>query len=244
MPADLPPLSVSAWLRWDVVERLVRGRPIRTVLEIGAGLGGFGARFARRWSYLGLEPDARSAAVAAARIAPHGGSVLNATTDALPAEARFDLVCAFEVLEHLEDDAAALADWVARLDVGASLVLSVPAHQARMGPWDAAAGHYRRYGREDLVTRLTTAGLVDVSVLAYSFPLGYVLELGRNVMASRVARPAGMDHRTSASGRLLQPEGRLGLVTRAVAAPFRLIQRPFAGTDLGTGFVAVGRRPG
>ena len=46
----------------------------------------------------------------------------------------FDLVVAFEVLEHIEDDHAAARDWVARLRPGGSLVVSTPAYQHRYGP--------------------------------------------------------------------------------------------------------------
>lgn len=241
--AEIPPLSFNAWLRWDVVDRLLKPLAIESVLEIGAGQGGFGARFASRWRYVGVEPDPASAAVAAGRVAPRGGTILHGTTALLPGDARYDLVCAFEVLEHLEDDVAALADWADRIRPGGWLMLSVPAHQGRMGPIDVVAGHYRRYERSQLVELLARTGLRDAEAHAYGFPLGYLLEAGRNLLASRVARPDSMDLRTGASGRLLQPRGRLGILTRLVTAPFRRLQRPFARSDLGTGFVAIARRP-
>jgi hypothetical protein len=53
-----------------------------------------------------------------------------------------------------------------------------------------------------------------------------------------------MEEQTAASGRWLQPPEAIGWLTAAVAAPFRLVQRPFAGTRFGTGLVAVARRPG
>ncbi len=244
MPADLPALGFNGWLRWDVVDRLLRALPIESVLEIGAGQGGFGARLARRWRYVGVEPDATSAAVAAARVKPHGGAVLNGTTALVDDGERFDLVCAFEVLEHLEDDVAAVADWTSRVRDGGWLMLSVPAHAGRMGRWDAAVGHFRRYDRSQLEALLKAAGLTAIVVTAYGFPLGYVLEAGRNALAGDEPTEETMDLRTSASGRRLQPGGRLGIVTRLATAPFRLLQRPFAATNLGTGFVAVGRRRG
>ena len=45
-------------------------------------------------------------------MAAAGGAVLHGDHTAVPAGSSYDLVCAFEVLEHIEDDAAALADWV------------------------------------------------------------------------------------------------------------------------------------
>lgn len=242
MPADDPPLSFNAWLRWDVVDRQLRRLSIQSVLEVGAGQGGFGARFARRWTYVGIERDPTSARVATARVAPLGGTILNGTTALLAPDASFDLVCAFEVLEHIEDDAAALGDWASRVREGGWLMLSVPAHQRRMGAADVAVGHYRRYERPQLRDLLAAAGLRDVTIETYGFPLGYVLEAGRNLLVSRTPKPDAMELRTGASGRLLQPRGRLGLVTRFGAAPFQLLQRPFAKTEVGTGFVAIARR--
>jgi SAM-dependent methyltransferase len=243
VPGDLPPLSFHSWLRWDVVDRLLQPLEIRTVLEVGAGQGGFGTRLAGRYSYLGLEPDVTSAAVAAGRVADSGGRVLNETTAALPPDSTFDLVCAFEVLEHIEDDQAALADWAGRVRPGGWLLLSVPAHQARMGPMDMIVGHYRRYERQQLVERFAEVGIPEVRVYAYGFPLGYLLETGRNLLAGRITRLEAIEERSGASGRLLQPSRRLGTLTRFATLPFRLLQRPFAATDLGTGFVALGRRP-
>src|SRR5260221_1733475 len=94
------PLSPSAWLRYDVVTRMIPAG-VRDVLEVGCGRGAFGARIASQYNYLGLEPDEGSCSVAAARIAAVGaGKVRTATTTSLGNET-LDLVWAFEVLEHL-----------------------------------------------------------------------------------------------------------------------------------------------
>ena len=72
-PSVPPPLAPRAWLRYDLVDRLVGELRPATVLEIGCGQGSMGARLARRGRYLGVEPDAASGAVAEARVAPAGG---------------------------------------------------------------------------------------------------------------------------------------------------------------------------
>ena len=236
----LPPLSAHAWLRYDAVERLLPG-DVRRVLEIGAGLGAMGALLARRYSYTGLEPDASSFAIAEQRI---GADKVVPTDDEgySPAEL-FDLVCAFEVLEHLEDDSAALRRWQRFLRPGGWVLVSVPAGRDRIGPADRRAGHMRRYDRADLEAVLTRAGLTDPTVVAYGFPLGYALEAGRNVLARRDVEDSTARERTSASGRWLQPPDWAAGATRALAFPFRLAQRPFARTSLSTGLVARARKP-
>jgi 16S rRNA A1518/A1519 N6-dimethyltransferase RsmA/KsgA/DIM1 with predicted DNA glycosylase/AP lyase activity len=70
----LPPLTMMAWLRYDLVERLLDGLgPITSILEIGCGQGAVGVRLAHRAPYLGVEPDEASYAVAAGRAAQLAG---------------------------------------------------------------------------------------------------------------------------------------------------------------------------
>ncbi|MDH2416943.1 class I SAM-dependent methyltransferase [Nocardioides sp. CER19] len=241
----LPPLAIRAWLRYDVVKGVIdRLRP-RTALEIGCGQGAFGARLAERADYLGVEPDDTSFDVASSRIVPRGGRVLHGIHSVVPEGSTFDMVCAFEVLEHIEDDAATLAEWVRFVRPGGHLVLSVPAFQDRFGPMDVHAGHFRRYSPDELRSRLTDAGLTDVDVTVYGWPLGYALEAVRNrIDAKKLQRvgDASMAELTQASGRTFQPTtSRQGTFVAASTAPFRLLQRlrPTAGT----GLVAVARRP-
>ena len=75
----------------------------------------------------------------------------------------------------------------------------------------------------------------------YGFPVGYALESGRNLIAKRSRRGGSIVERTSASGRWLQPSNRMGWATQATA-PFRVLQRPFENTELGTGLVVLARR--
>lgn len=241
----MPPLAPRAWLRYDVVARVVsRLRPTAT-LEIGCGQGSFGARLAQASDYLGVEPDPTSFATADARIAARGGRVLHGIHTAVPAGSTYDMVCAFEVLEHIEDDKGALADWVEFVKPGGHLVLSVPAFQDRFGPMDVRSGHFRRYSPAEITDRLTEAGLKDVDVTVYGWPLGYALEAVRNRMDARRIAAEGevsMEHLTSASGRTGQPGGVLaGFAIAALTFPWRVLQR--LRPTRGTGLVAVARRP-
>ncbi len=239
---QIAPLAPNAWLRFDVVDRMLPSG-VTDVLEIGCGRGAFGARLAERYRYLGVEPDHESWDVASARIEALGrGEVRNVSSAALAGQ-QFDLVCAFEVLEHLEDDAGALAEWAGLLRPGGWLLLSVPAHQRRFGPWDELVGHFRRYDERSITRLLQGAGFTDVSVQLYGFPLGYLLEPVRNAVGRRrlaAATGQSKEERTSGSGRQLQPSAAaLGAAIKWATVPFRIMQRAVPGA--GTGLVVRAR---
>jgi SAM-dependent methyltransferase len=210
-----PPLSLHAWLRWDRIRSLIPPPPA-TVLEIGCGEGAVGALLSRCYSYVGVEPDAASFAMAIRRIRD-AGVVVNSTVEGTPG--RFDLVCAFEVLEHMKDDRATLIQWRERVRLGGHLIVSVPAGRHRFGAADEKAGHYRRYDPDDLLTALVAAGFKEATVLAYGFPLGYWLEAGRNAYARCRPGPQSLEERTAASGRWLQPPDWAAALTRLGSWP-------------------------
>jgi SAM-dependent methyltransferase len=243
--APLPPLAIRAWLRYDVVKRVIDRLHPATALEIGCGQGAFGARLAGEVRYLGVEPDMNSYQVACGRIEARGGSVLQGIHSDVPRGSTYDLVCAFEVLEHIEDDNLAVGEWVPFVRPGGHLVLSVPAFQERFGSMDRHAGHFRRYSPAGLERCLTAAGLTDVEITVYGWPLGYALEAVRNRIDAKKLATAGdasIEELTAASGRTFQPSGRaMGAFVNAATVPFRYLQR--ARPDAGTGLVAVARRP-
>ena len=243
MKRRLPPLPPGAAMRWDMVSRLLPTDP-GDLLEIGCGEGRFSVRLAARSrGFLGLEPDKRSF-TAASQLLPD--STLNIHLEGLPTDRTFDTVCAFEVIEHLADDGAALAAWIGRLRPGGTMVISAPAFASRLGSWDRLVGHYRRYDPGDMARMLCEAGLVDVKVQVYGGPVGWLLEKARNLLANRkLAKadvPADLSERTAGSGRFMQPGfGTGSRFLQAVMRPFLLVQHAFP--NKGVALVASGRRP-
>jgi SAM-dependent methyltransferase len=212
---------------------------------MGVGQGALASRLEQGRRYVGIEPDETSGAVARGRLS-RSSTVL--TTDAeLPADEVFDVVCAFEVLEHIEDDAGTLKQWAQRVAPGGRLILSVPAHQSRFNVADELAGHYRRYSRAGLEQLLQGAGLDPQRIDAIGFPLALLLERSRRILAARHIRrgeaAGSIEDRTAGSGRLFQPPSWAGWVTRAGTAPFRWLQLPFRRTSWASGWLVVARRP-
>lgn len=238
--AMLPP---NAWLRWEAVRALLP-TDAESILEIGCGQGGFAPRLARRYRYVGLEPDEESFAVARARLGG-AGEVRHGDLSVLDADESFDVVCAFEVVEHMEDDRGAIEGWLQHVRPGGWLLLSAPAWSQRYSAWDELVGHYRRYDPPALAALLREVGLEQTEAFVFGAPLGYALEAVRNALARRrlaAASAATMVDRTAGSGRLLKPRhGTAAFATYLAALPFRKLQRALPGK--GVGLVARGRRP-
>lgn len=239
-----PALTPNAWMRWDRIRQHLGGLPrdLR-ILEFGPGQGALGTRLVEYGSYVAIEPDPTSRDIARRNL-PAGARVLSALAE-LGEEETFDLICAFEVIEHIPDDEGELRRWCTRLAPGGTLMLSVPAHEHRFAEADKIAGHVRRHSRESLTRLLESCELVVCHIDAIGGPLGYVLEIGRNRLAARKLAQIGTPaEQTGASARMLQPPAAAGLATQVATLPFRLLQRPLRRTELGTGWVAVARRPG
>jgi SAM-dependent methyltransferase len=217
----------------------------KSILEIGIGQGAFSTRLAQWGQYVGVEPDPASGAVAAERLSHFSDAEFRSGgLEQIQPYETFDLVCAFEVLEHIDDDAEALRSWVEHVNEFGSLIVSFPAHQKRFGAADIAVGHHRRYDRKDIDQLLDAADLELIDVYPYGAIGGHALEFVRNaLLRQRSGKVASMNSATSASGRLFQPNGRLmGKIISVIATPMKVLQRPFLHTSVGVGWVVVARR--
>lgn len=81
----------------------------------------------------------------------------------------FQTVVCLNVLEHIEDDAFALAQMRAVLVPGGILALLVPAHRLLYGEFDRAIGHFRRYEKRELSEKLARSGFRVRELKFFSF---------------------------------------------------------------------------
>jgi SAM-dependent methyltransferase len=236
-----PKLTITAWLRFASIRRALAIAGPRSVMEVGAGEGALGSWLATRCDYVGIEPDSESRRVAVSRLRALGRGQMRSDLPAIDDRA-YDLVCAFEVLEHIEDDRKALAAWTARLAPRGFLLLSVPAHSDRFGPSDGYVGHFRRYDRAPLAERLDAEGFEILLWRSYGAGLGHFLDGVRNAVLGRRAASPSAEERTAGSGRLFQPRSRArSFFNYIVALPFRALQAPFGRTEVGIGYVVLAR---
>ena len=132
-----------------LIRREVQPPANARVLEIGCGTGHNLAMLGEFGSVDALELDEEARAVAEQRL---GKSVMSAPLPELAGvpERHYDLIGAFDVIEHIDDDQAALASIARRLKPGGKLVVTVPAHQWMWSAHDVVNHHKRRYSKRAL----------------------------------------------------------------------------------------------
>lgn len=85
-----------------------------------------------------------------------------------PFDSEFDVVGAFDVVEHLSNDGAALAALARTARPGGGVLIMVPQHPRLWSRLDELSGHKRRYTRSDLVSKVRAAGLLLLTATSFS----------------------------------------------------------------------------
>lgn len=188
-----------------LARQIRRMRPGRA-LDIGAAAGG-NTRVLREhgWEATALEYSEAGARIARERDLP----VVRADALKLPfPDTGFDLVVAYDVLEHIADDGGAAQEIFRVLRPGATALIAVPADPRLWSAHDEAVGHVRRYTRSSLVDLLEPHGLAVDAVQSWNVLL-------RPVAAWR--------RRTSTESDLERLSPSLNLGLRAVVAMERYL---------------------
>jgi SAM-dependent methyltransferase len=86
--------------------------------------------------------------------------VLSQVTSLPFADGAFDLVCALDIIEHVDDGDGALSELSRVAKAGAAVLISVPLHPSLWTPFDDFVGHKRRYEPPDLLSKLAQHHLV------------------------------------------------------------------------------------
>jgi SAM-dependent methyltransferase len=143
---------------WPLVARLAGHAPRR--LEVAPGL--------RPRLPIAGTTCVDISAPALARLGEAGGHGVLGSITALPfASSGFDLVCACDVVEHVDDDEAAFAELARVTAPGGAVLIATPLHPASWTAFDDAVGHRRRYTPERLAALLARNGLAVEASAAY-----------------------------------------------------------------------------
>ena len=139
----------------DIVRKLSRlASSNARILEFGAGIGSL----AQIWvKHKGIKPICLEIDSKLKQIIQDRGFECHPGLKDI--EDQFDLIYSSNVLEHIEDDQKALEGLYQKLKPGGALALYLPAFQCLYSDFDAAIGHYRRYEKKDLISKLKKANL-------------------------------------------------------------------------------------
>lgn len=207
------------------------------VLEIGCGAGGMMAPLARYGRVHGLDVDREYVAFCRQR---GFDRVLCGSGYELPfADACFDLVALFDTMEHIPDEARALAEVHRVLKPGGTLFVSVPAYQWLWSQNDRIAHHHRRYTRGRLRAALRGASLEPRRLTYFNaalLPLIVPAVLWQKLLDRLGRLPEGYNNTSVRVPRLLNR-----LFTRVMSGERRLLRHldlPF-----GHSVIGIARRP-
>jgi SAM-dependent methyltransferase len=212
-----------AWIGW-----LHRRAPVRRILDIGCGDGLFFERLSRFGDVEGIEPAAELVTDVRWR-----GRIRTSRLEAgCTSNGRYDLALMLDVLEHIEDEHAALDAASSEIAPGGRLVLTVPALPWLWSWHDEANEHHRRYTPHSLREVLEAAGFA-VEVVRFFF-LWTVVPL----LARRALWPGGIGAGDYAVTIPPAPINRaLEWLSRCEHAVGRICPWP-----LGSSLLAIGRR--
>ncbi len=151
------------------------------ILEIGAGTGGNLEMLSKHGRVSAIEPDD----FARKKIFERFGNQINLIKGELPNSLNlqaqsFDLICLFDVLEHVENDLLSLIAIKKFLKPNGKIILTVPAFQFLWSTHDVKLHHVRRYNLSGLKELISAADLQIVRITYFNFflfPLAFFARL-------------------------------------------------------------------
>jgi len=167
----------------DLIRREAQPAANAHVLEIGCGTGHNLPMLGRFGTVDALELDDEARAIAEERL---GRSVMSAPLPELAGvpDGHYDLIAALDVIEHIDDDQAAVAAIAGKLKPGGKFVMTVPAHQWMWSAHDVVNHHKRRYSKAAL-RRLVERSPLRLNKIGYLNSLLFPLAVAER-FASKV----------------------------------------------------------
>jgi SAM-dependent methyltransferase len=211
----------------------VQNRSERRILDVGCGTGTNLGTLREYGKVTGV--DSEAAAVDYCRRQGETDVQTAPATDLPFANSTFELATMLDVLEHVEDERAALAEARRVLVPGGHLLITVPAYNWMWGVQDEIARHKRRYTAHRLRAALQTAALEPVRSSYFNtilFAPIAMVRIGRRLAGSR---PEHSDFEVTRPGRL---DSLLGALLAAEATPATRLGLPF-----GVSLLALAQTP-
>ena len=252
-PANAVLHTPSYILRRRIILHLLRCYKPGRFLEVGCGRGDLLPHLAALgFEGIGLEISPEALPLAREAIRPYEHKLSVVADEAVLDVQLFSYVFAFEVLEHIQDDAGALINWRKWLDPEGCLIITVPAHMKSWTASDEAVGHYRRYERDALCRLLENCGFTVDVFWSYGFPLTAFTRRVRPLLykyrskalygKSQKDRTLHSSLESTLDSSALGKQARyMTSVIEGIGFTFHLIQLPFRRLDIGDGYIVACR---
>ncbi len=174
----------------DLIRRECRVPSGAQILELGCGTGHNLAMLSDFGHVEGLELDDEARALSEKRL---GRKVMSSPLPELAdvQDRHYDLIGAFDVIEHIEDDSAALTSIATKLKPTGKFIMTVPAHQWMWSAHDVVNHHKRRYSRGSL-KRLIEGSPLKLDRVGYFNSLLFPLAVAERA-ASKLRRKEDAD---------------------------------------------------
>jgi SAM-dependent methyltransferase len=155
--------SAPAYLRW--IADLLIPYLGASALEVGAGHGSVTQHLARGRRFVATDVSDSCLSALRSRFADWPNvEVRRLDLREVDMSETFDSTIIINLLEHIYDDAGALATLRDRLNPGGNCLIYVPALNWLYGAWDRDVGHYRRYSKRRLAAVVREAGLQPIKL--------------------------------------------------------------------------------
>lgn len=167
---------------------LISALPARSrILEVGCGTGALLSKLSQlcqNGEVVGMDLYSEAAVLARKRTGCRvvAGDILNP-----PELGLFDVIGAFDVIEHLDDPGVALNGLMKFLKPEGRIVLTVPAHMSLWGHFDEAACHRHRYNEKDLISTLRSVQLQPIYISQFMMSIVPLIWLMRRFFVRKKA---------------------------------------------------------
>ena len=140
----------------------------KNFLEIGCGTGFVLSAIEKKYPKLdlyGSEIYSKGLEFAGSRISR--AMLFQMDAKRIPFRNEFDVIGAFDVLEHISEDSEVLSMIYKAVKPNGGIILTVPQHKFLWSKYDEFSHHIRRYSRKELILKVKTAGFKIISVTSF-----------------------------------------------------------------------------